>query len=77
MLLVKILGKLFGNNEKSLNYAKIKKYFKKKDASTSTPNVTFYEYGKQGHIKMDFPKLTKKNKFKSRKDTKFKRAYIT
>lgn len=46
MLLVKILGKLFGNNKKSLNYTKRKKFFRKKDASTSTPNVTCYECGK-------------------------------
>lgn len=33
VLLVKRLGKLFGNNEKFLNYAKRKNFFRKKDAS--------------------------------------------
>lgn len=35
-LLVKRLGKFFGDNEKSLNYAKRKKIFRKNDVSTST-----------------------------------------
>ena len=34
MLLVKRLGKLLDNNEKSLNFAKRKSFFRKKDAST-------------------------------------------
>lgn len=40
MLLVKRHGKFFGNNDKLLNFAKIKKFFKKKEAYTSTQNVT-------------------------------------
>ncbi|XP_050883362.1 uncharacterized protein LOC127086620 [Lathyrus oleraceus] len=76
MLLVKRLDKLFVCNEKSLNYAKRTKFFRKNDSSTSTPNITCYEYGKQRHIKMNYPKLTKKNDFKSRKESKLKRAYI-
>lgn len=76
MFLVKRLGKLLGHNEKSLNHAKRKKFFRKKEASTSTQDVTCYECGKQGHIKTYCPKLTKKSGFKSRKETKSKRAYI-
>lgn len=34
MLLVKRLGKFFGNNDKSLNFAKRKKVFRKKEASS-------------------------------------------
>lgn len=73
---MKILDKSFGNNEKSLNYAKRKKFFRKKDAPTSKQNVTCYECGKQGHIKKDCPKFTKKSGLKNRKETKSKRAYI-
>src|ERR1044072_1408450 len=57
MLLVKRLGKFFGKNDKSSFYAKRKKHFRKKEASTSTQDVTCYECGKQGHIKPDCPKL--------------------
>lgn len=59
-----------------MNYEKRKKFFRKRDASTSTPNITCYECGKQRHIKTNCPKFTKKNGFKSRKHTKYKRAYI-
>lgn len=76
MLLVKRLGKLFRNDKKSLNYAKRKNFFRKKDGSTSTQNFTCYKCGKKGHIKMDFSKLTKKSGFKIRKETKSKIAYI-
>ena len=47
MLIVKRLGKFFGNNEQSLNYAKRNKVFRKKDTFTSTPNFTCYECEKQ------------------------------
>lgn len=66
-LLVKRLGKFF-NNDKSLNFSRNKKLFKKKEAYTSTQNVTFYECENQGHIKNDCPKLTKKSGFKGRKE---------
>lgn len=75
-LFVKRLGKFFGNNEQSLNYAKRNKVFRKNDTFTSTPNFTCYECEKQGHIKTNCSKLTKKNDFKSRKDSKSKRVYI-
>lgn len=52
------------------------RFFRKNDASTSTQNVTCYECGKQGHIKMECPNFTKKSGFKSRKETKSKKAYI-
>src|ERR1044072_5748785 len=76
MLLVKRLGKFFGKNDKSSFYAKRKKHFRKKEASTSTQDVTCYECGKQGHIKPDCPKLSKKGGFKGKKDLKNKKAYI-
>src|ERR1044072_8549059 len=76
MLLVKKLGKFFGKNDKSSFYAKRKKHFRKKEASTSTQDVTCYECGKQGHIKPDCPKLSKKGGFKGKKDLKNKKAYI-
>jgi hypothetical protein len=46
MLLVKRLGKYFGTNKNS-NFARKKKYFNKKEAFTSTQNITCYECGKQ------------------------------
>ncbi|XP_050895719.1 uncharacterized protein LOC127102391 [Lathyrus oleraceus] len=75
MLLVKRLGKYFGSNKNS-SFARKKKYFNKKESSTSTQNITCYECGKQGHIKTDCPKLSKKSSFNKRKDSKSKRAYI-
>ncbi|XP_050875904.1 uncharacterized protein LOC127079563 [Lathyrus oleraceus] len=76
MLLVKRLSKLFGKNDKSFNYANRKKYFMKREASTSTQDVTCYEYGKQGHIKSDCLKLSKKGGFKGKKELKNKEAYV-
>ena len=76
MLLVKRLGKFFGRNDKSFSHSKGKKQFKKKEASTSIQEVTCYECGKQGHIKPDCPKLSKKGGFKSKKGFKNKKAYV-
>ena len=74
MLLVKRLGKFFGRNDKSFSHAKRKKQFKKREASTSTQEVTCYECGKQGHIKPDCPKLSKKGGYKSKKGFKNKKG---
>ena len=80
LLLVKRLGKYFGhkNNLHNANFVKRKKFYnhKDKEASTSTQDVTCYECGKQGHIKPDCPKLSKKNGFKGKKEFKNKRAYV-
>ena len=75
MLLVKRLGKFFNKNDKSFN-AKKNRHFRKKEATTSTQDVTCYECGKQGHIKPECPKLSKKGGFKSKKDFKNKKAYL-
>ncbi|XP_058763525.1 uncharacterized protein LOC131636971 [Vicia villosa] len=80
LLLVKRLGKFFGNknNIDNTNYVKRKKFSKHKDkeASTSSQEVTCYECGKQGHIKPECPKLSKKNVFKGKREFKNKKAYI-
>ncbi|XP_050914601.1 uncharacterized protein LOC127129463 [Lathyrus oleraceus] len=76
LLLVKRLGKIFGRNDKPSFYAKRKKHFKKREASTSMQEVTCYECGKQGHIKPDCPQLSKKSGFKSKKENKYKKAYV-
>ena len=76
LLLVKRLGKIFGKNDKPSFYAKRKKHFKKREASTSMQEVTCYECGKQGHIKPDCPQLPKKSGFKSKKENKYKKAYV-
>ncbi|XP_050877803.1 uncharacterized protein LOC127081601 [Lathyrus oleraceus] len=76
LLLVKRLGKIFGKNDKPSFYAKRKKHFKKREASTSMQEVTCYECGKQGHIKLDCPQLPKKSGFKSKKENKYKKAYV-
>jgi hypothetical protein len=65
MLLVKRLGKFFNKNDKSFS-AKKNRHFRKKEATTSTQDVTCYECGKQGHIKPECPKLSKKGGFKSK-----------
>ena len=75
MLLVKRLGKFFGRNDKGGSHAHKRKHFKKREASTSTQDVSCYECGKQGHIKPNCPNLPKKNGFKG-KDSKQKKAYI-
>lgn len=72
-LLVKRLGMFFGKNDKSFNYENKKKYFKKREASTSTQDVPCYECGKQSHIKPDFPKLSKKEALKARRNSRIKR----
>ena len=79
MLLVKRLGKFVGpkNNFGNSNFVKRKKFSKRKDKEASTSNVTCYECGKQGHIKLDYPNLSKKDGNKGRKDSKYKKAYIT
>ncbi|KAK2382430.1 rust resistance kinase Lr10 [Trifolium repens] len=76
MHLVKRLCEFFINNDINSNLVKKKNLFDKNEASTSTQNVTCYEYGKQGHIKADCPKLAKKSSFKRRKGSKPKKAYI-
>ena len=76
LLLVKRLGKIFGKNDKPSFYAKRKKHFKKREASTSMQEVTCYECGKQGHIKPDCPQLPKKSGSKSKKENKYKKAYV-
>ncbi|XP_050896565.1 uncharacterized protein LOC127103342 [Lathyrus oleraceus] len=53
-----------------------KESFKKKEASTSTQDVTCYECGKQGPIKPDCPKLSKKGGFKGKKEFKNKKVYV-
>ena len=55
---------------------KRKKKFNKREASTSTQEVTCYECGKQGHIKPDYPKLSKKGGYKRKKEFKNKKAYV-
>lgn len=45
MHVVKRLEKCF-NNDKSLNFSKRKKFFRKKEASMSTQNFTCFECGK-------------------------------
>ncbi|XP_058760048.1 uncharacterized protein LOC131633352 [Vicia villosa] len=75
MLLVKQLGKFFGKNNKS-SHVKRKNHFKKKEASTSTQDVTCYECGKKGHIKPDCPKLSKNGGVKGKKEFKNKKAYV-
>lgn len=75
LLLVKMLGKFFNKNDKSF-YAKRNKHFGKKEASTSMQDVTCYECGKQGHIKSDCPKLSKKGDFKNKKEFNNKKAYV-
>ena len=75
MLLVKRLGKFFGKNDKPF-HAKRNKHFRKREASTSTQEVTCYECGKQGHIKLVCPRLSKKGGFKGKKDFKNKKAYV-
>ena len=72
----KRLGKFFGRNDKSFSHSKGKKQFKKKEASTSTQEITCYECGKQGHIKRNCPKLSKKGGFKGKKGFKNKKAYV-
>ncbi|XP_050908386.1 sugar transporter ERD6-like 6 [Lathyrus oleraceus] len=52
------------------------RHFRKKEATTSTQDVTCYKCGKQGHIKPEYPKLSKKGGFKSKKDFKNKKAYL-
>ena len=76
MHLVKRLSEFFINNDNYSNFVKKEKFFNKKEASTSTQNITCYECGKQGHIKTDCPKLAKKSSFKRRKGSKPKKAYI-
>src|SRR3954468_8425244 len=80
LLLVKRLGKFFGNknNIDNTNYVKRKKFSKHKDkeASTSSQEVTCYECGRQGHIKPECPKLSKKDGFKGKREFKNKKAYI-
>ncbi|KAI5417699.1 hypothetical protein KIW84_042350 [Lathyrus oleraceus] len=76
MLFVKRRGKFFGKNNKSF-YAKRNKHFRKKEASTSTQDVKCYEYGKQGHIKPDCLKLSKKGGFKGKKKFKNKKTYVS
>src|SRR4051812_12276939 len=80
LLLVKRLGKFFGNknNIDNTNYVKRNKFSKHKDkeASTSTQEVTCYECGKQGDIKPECRKLSKKNGFKGKKEFKNKKVYI-
>lgn len=76
MLLVKGLGKFFGKNDKTFNHSRRNNNFKKKETSTSTQEVTCYECGKQGHIKPDRPKISKKGGFKGKKESKNKRAYV-
>lgn len=76
MLLIKRLGKLFGKNDKSFNYANRKKSSKKREASTSTQDITCYECGKQGHIKSDYLKHSKKGGFKCKKEFMNKKAYV-
>ncbi|XP_050875648.1 uncharacterized protein LOC127079286 [Lathyrus oleraceus] len=49
---------------------------KKREAFTSTQEVTCYECGKQGHIKPDCLRLSKKGGFKGKKDFKNKKAYV-
>jgi len=75
MRLVIRLGKFFNKNDKSFN-AKKNRHFRKKETTTSTQDVTCYECGKQGHIKPECPKLSKKGGFKSKKDFKNKKAYL-
>ncbi|XP_058733367.1 uncharacterized protein LOC131604975 [Vicia villosa] len=75
MLLVKRLGKCFGKNNKS-SHVKRKNHFRKKEASTSTQDVTCCECGKQGHIKPDCPKLSKNGGVKGKKDLENKKAYV-
>ncbi|XP_050909817.1 uncharacterized protein LOC127123658 [Lathyrus oleraceus] len=75
MLLVKRLGKFFGKTNKPF-HAKRNKHFRKREASTSTQEVTCYECGKQGHIKPDCLRLSKKGGFKGKKDFKNKKAYV-
>ncbi|WJX50352.1 hypothetical protein P8452_36670 [Trifolium repens] len=75
MLLVKRVSKVLLNND-NCNFVKKKKFFNKKEATTSTQNITCYECGKQGHIRTDCPNLAKKNSFKRKKESKPKRAYI-
>ena len=56
-----------------------KKFPRKNDcpSSSNTTNYTCFECGKPGHIKVDCPQLQKKNTFKSNKDKKPRRAYIS
>ena len=53
MHLVKRLCEFFINNDNYSNLVKKKNFFNKKEATTSTQNITCYECGKQGHIKTD------------------------
>nr|XP_012574012.1 uncharacterized protein LOC105852565 [Cicer arietinum] len=49
------------------------KSFRKKDVSTSSQNFTFFECGKQGHIKEECPNIVKQNALKNKE---FKKTYI-
>jgi hypothetical protein len=73
--LLKGFVSFFSKNDKPFN-AKRNKHFRKREASTSTQEVTCYKCGKQGHIKSDCPKLSKKGGFKGKKDFKNKKAYV-
>lgn len=76
---ITILVKRFGEfiqNDKTLNFDKRRKFFKKNETYTSTQNFTCFEYGNQGQIKADSPKLSKKSDHQGRKESKSKKAYI-
>ncbi|XP_050895369.1 uncharacterized protein LOC127101987 [Lathyrus oleraceus] len=79
MRLVKRLGKYFGaeNNIGNSSYTRRKKFSKNKEreASTSNEDITCYECGKQGHIKLECPKLAKNHDNKGKKDYN-RKAYI-
>lgn len=74
-LLVKRFGK-FLKKDKNIKIDNKKKFFKKRDTSTSNQNFTCFECGKEGHMKAECPNLTKKKYFKGKKEFKSKKAYI-
>lgn len=72
IFLVKRWDNLDNNNT---NFVKLKKFFNKKESSTSTQDVTYHECKKQRHIKPNYSKLAKKN-FKRRKVKKKKLSLV-
>ncbi|XP_050909962.1 uncharacterized protein LOC127123830 [Lathyrus oleraceus] len=60
-----------------LELGRLEKHERKMESSTSTQDITCYECGKQGHIKLDCSKLSKKGGFKGKKEFKNKKAYVS
>jgi len=75
-LLLKRFGKYL---KRKCNKGNQKRYSSKWNDSSNTPNFSCYNYGKQGHIKFECPKINKENEKvgdkKKEKKAKERRAY--